>query len=92
MSKLRLGFAAATATVIVLVAPPAAFGELGDTELISRSGVFGPVANAGASGPSMSADGRMVAFSSAATNLDPDDTDIASDVFVRDRERGTLTL
>ena len=92
MSKLRHGVAALAATVIAMVAPPAALAALGDTELISRSGVFGPVGNADSSDASMSADGRMVAFSSGSTNLDPDDTDIAIDVFVRDREQSTLTL
>jgi Tol biopolymer transport system component len=55
------------------------------TTLVSRA--TGP---AGANGnlesflPSISADGRFVAFDSLATNLHPDDTDTAFDVFVRD--------
>jgi extracellular elastinolytic metalloproteinase len=36
-------------------------------------------------GPAMSADGRYTAFSSSATNLVPDDTNGAIDIFVRDR-------
>ena len=39
----------------------------------------------------ISADGRYVAFSSPATNLVPDDTNQAWDVFVRDRRAGTTT-
>jgi Tol biopolymer transport system component len=39
--------------------------------------------------PSMSADGRFLAFSSAATNLVPGDTNAAVDIFVRDRLAGT---
>jgi uncharacterized repeat protein (TIGR01451 family) len=39
--------------------------------------------------PSISADGRYVAFASDATNLVPDDTNDAIDVFVRDRLTGT---
>jgi len=39
--------------------------------------------------PSMSADGRFVAFSSAAINLVPGDTNITLDVFLRDRQLGT---
>src|SRR5439155_23474532 len=35
--------------------------------------------------PSISADGRLVAFSSVATNLVPGDTNAARDVFVHDR-------
>jgi Tol biopolymer transport system component len=46
----------------------------------------------GASGwPSISADGRYVAFQSAASNLVPADTNWVSDVFVRDRQTDTTT-
>ncbi|MDQ3756879.1 MAG: DUF6531 domain-containing protein, partial [Actinomycetota bacterium] len=41
--------------------------------------------------PSISEDGRYVAFISGATNLVPGDTNGAEDVFVRDREAGTTT-
>jgi Tol biopolymer transport system component len=41
--------------------------------------------------PSISADGRFIAFSSAATNLVPGDTNAWGDVFVRDRRNGTTT-
>ena len=40
---------------------------------------------------SMSADGRFVAFISAATNLVPDDTNGMTDIFVRDRWTETTT-
>ncbi len=40
--------------------------------------------------PSLSADGRFVAFASAATNLVPRDTNAAADVFVRDRMTGMI--
>jgi Tol biopolymer transport system component len=39
--------------------------------------------------PRISADGRFVVFSSAATNLVPGDTNIGFDVFIRDLLRGT---
>ncbi len=39
----------------------------------------------------ISADGRYVTFSSAATNLVSGDTNVAGDVFVRDRQNGTTT-
>ena len=39
--------------------------------------------------PSLSADGRFVAFSSYATNLVPGDTNNVYDIFVRDRQAGT---
>ena len=41
--------------------------------------------------PSLSADGRFVAFASDATNLVPGDTDNATDVFVYDRQAKTTT-
>ena len=42
--------------------------------------------------PSISADGRYVAFTSFASNLVPDDTNDTWDVFVRDRQAGTTEL
>jgi Tol biopolymer transport system component len=60
----------------------------GTTEMVS-------VDSAGAQGndfsdhPSISADGRWVAFDSAATNLVPDDTNNDSDLFVHDLQSGT---
>ena len=41
------------------------------------------------SGPSLSQNGRYVAFTSSATNLVPDDTNGFSDIFVRDRQNQT---
>ena len=38
--------------------------------------------------PSISADGRFVAFSSDASNLVPGDTNNSSDIFVRDTQIG----
>lgn len=44
-----------------------------------------------AESPSISADGRYVAFLSTATDLVPDDTNRGADVFVHDRESGTTS-
>jgi Tol biopolymer transport system component len=59
----------------------------GTTERVSvaRTGETG---NASSHSPSLSADGRFVAFESFATNLIPDDTNGHWDVFVRDRQTG----
>jgi Tol biopolymer transport system component len=46
---------------------------------------------AGSFAPAISADGRYVAFDSNATDLVPDDTDQAEDVFVHDRLTGVTT-
>ena len=43
-------------------------------------------------GPSLSSDGRYVAFTSSADNLVPGDTNKAEDVFVRDMQAGTTVL
>ena len=58
------------------------------TECISvaRSGAIG---NHGGTSPSISADGRYVAFESGSTDLVQNDTNGATDVFVRDRQTGT---
>jgi Tol biopolymer transport system component len=65
--------------------------QTGATERVS-------VATGGAQGngrsdvPSISADGRFVAFHSAATNFVPGDTNGSTDVFLRDRLSGTTEL
>ena len=51
----------------------------------------GAQANCDSHLPSVSADGRYVAFSSLASNLVPDDTNGANDVFVHDRQTGETT-
>jgi Tol biopolymer transport system component len=51
----------------------------------------GPEANGHSFGASISADGRFVAFQSAATNLVASDGNGTTDVFVRDRTSGTTT-
>jgi Tol biopolymer transport system component len=50
----------------------------------------GTQANYGGGSPSLSADGRYVAFDSYADNLVPGDTNFASDVFLKDRLTGTI--
>jgi Tol biopolymer transport system component len=55
-------------------------------------GANGAEANEASYSPSISPDGRYVAFASRASNLHPDDTDSLSDVYVRDRVLGTTTL
>jgi uncharacterized repeat protein (TIGR01451 family) len=52
----------------------------------------GVPANAGADRVVLSADGRRVAFSTPATNLDPRDTLADFDVYVKDLDSGRLTL
>ncbi|MEG4277568.1 calcium-binding protein [Microcoleus sp. MON1_C1] len=49
------------------------------------------ISNPPLSKPSISADGRLVAFASAATNLVPGDTNNSQDIFVRDLLTNTTT-
>ncbi|MGD9697268.1 MAG: calcium-binding protein [Thermoleophilia bacterium] len=78
------------ALVACLLALPAS-AVVDDLDLVSRA--TGGVAADGASGePAISADGRLVAFSSFAANLSDDDEDPGVDVFVRDLDTGVTTL
>jgi hypothetical protein len=63
--------------------------QTGQTEIVSVAG-DGTQGNGGSGAPSMSSDGRYVAFSSMATNLvsEPDTNGGLNDVFVHDRQTG----
>jgi len=62
------------------------------TELISRAtGVSGMQGDGASSSASISADGRFVAFASDASNFDLSDSNLTTDVFVRDRQTNTTT-
>lgn len=63
----------------------------GTTELISTSST-GVQGNAYNSNASVSGDGRYVVFESASTNLVPGDTNGFTDVFLKDRQNGTIRL
>lgn len=49
-------------------------------------------ANAGSAQPAISADGRFVAFRTAAKNLDSNDTNGVFDIYVRDRKRAKTRI
>jgi Tol biopolymer transport system component len=67
--------------------------QAGTTTLVSRpSGASGPAADKDSAHPSISADGRFVAFNSDATNLSGEDEKTSTDVFVRDLQAGTTAL
>jgi Tol biopolymer transport system component len=63
----------------------------GEITRVSTS-ASGEQGNGRSSGPSLSADGGRVAFSSAASNLVPGDANGVSDVFVKDLGTGEVTL
>jgi Tol biopolymer transport system component len=80
----RIASAALAACALALV------GRAQVTELVSIGADGTSPPNGGTSGSvSISADGRFVAFYSAASNLVPGDTNGVSDAFVRDRWLGT---
>ncbi|MFI5395531.1 MAG: hypothetical protein ACHQ9S_08360 [Candidatus Binatia bacterium] len=62
--------------------------QAGSTELVSVN-LSGTSGNGASRFPSISADGRFVAFQSAASDLVSGDTNGAMDIFVRDRLSGT---
>ncbi len=64
---------------------------MGRTTRVSVAHPEGPT-NGGSFAPSISANGRFVAFQSGATNIVPGDTNTESDIFVRDLRAGTTTL
>ena len=91
----RTVLAGMTAFVVAVlgVIPPAAGAKPRAPELISRAtGNSGEIANRASTGAAISADGRFVAFTSRATNLDAADSDTVNDVYVRDRAAATTTL
>ena len=60
--------------------------------LVSRGYASGGPASDASDSPDVSADGRFVAYRSAASDLVPGDTNGLPDVFVYDRQNGTTTL
>lgn len=88
--RIRRGLAAGVlaAGILVLGAAGPAAAAPAATVLVSV-GLLGVVGNASSGNPEVSADGRFVAFASAASNLVRGDTNGREDVFVRDLLLGT---
>jgi len=63
----------------------------GRTTLISR-GLDGKAGDGASYSPSLSADGRYIAFASVATTLTPGDANGDSDIYIYDRVSGTTVL
>ncbi len=87
---LLAGTVAAAALMVTLPTAPASAAP-GDTTLASTSDA-GVKANSTSFVVSLSLDATKVAFQSAATNLDPADTDTNPDVYVKDLVTGDITL
>jgi Tol biopolymer transport system component len=86
-STLTAFCAAALLCALSALVIPTSAAFAATTERISIS-TSGEQPNDGCYAPSISGDGRFVAFASKATNLVPGDTNDAVDVFVRDRLTG----
>jgi Tol biopolymer transport system component len=86
----RVPSSACVLLIAVGLAAPAQAAK--DDTLLVSSGLFGQEGTNSSFAPSMSGDGRYVAFESTAANLHPDDTDVIRDVFVRDLSTGGITL
>jgi Tol biopolymer transport system component len=80
---------AATATALLTLSFPAAPAAARSTIRVSHGGGEG---GSDSSRPSVSAEGRYVAFASGASNLVPGDTNAQADIFVRDTVAGTTGL
>ena len=65
-------------------------GGIYNTYLVSVNGA-GDQADGASSSPSISLDGNLIAFASDATNLEDEDTNGVSDIFVRDRSEDATT-
>ena len=76
--------------LLVLAVVISAALALADTERVSVDSA-GMQANGGSAVSGISGDGQRVVFASTASNLVPADTNLQSDVFVRDRAAGTTT-
>lgn len=83
-------FTSAAALGLALVLLPTAAAGPGSTALVSVSSSGGP-ADGRSFVPALSADGRVAAFYSDASNLVPGDTNGLRDVFVRDLQTGQTT-
>lgn len=96
--KKRLGYLVSTFLILGLVfgtgfIHKASATVPGNNQLISQSSTGDWANNNSNIGVhSISGDGRYVVFISSATNLTPNDSNNASDIYVRDTETGTTTL
>src|SRR4051812_35214258 len=64
----------------------------GVTPAAHAIGVSGPKANSDSYHPTLSENGRYLAFETVGTNLSPDDTSSNTDVYVRDLDTGVTVL
>lgn len=85
-TRRRSALAAFAVALLASAAVPGTKGPATERVSVSPAGADGTNHSRA---PSISADGRFVAFDSSADNLVPGDTNASRDVFVRDRTKGT---
>ncbi len=90
-SRLLLGAAMCATLAAPMLTTTGADGLVKPDGLVSRNSA-GVIGDNISGSPTISADGRFVAFRSAATNLVSGDTNATTDIFVRDRQTGTTTI
>jgi hypothetical protein len=92
MNKLLVGLVVWLGLVLLVVGLVGQTAVSATDPIIERVSIRsdGEQANDHSERPSISADGRFVAFASTASNLVPNDTNNASDIFVYDRLHGTI--
>jgi Tol biopolymer transport system component len=88
---IRRAITLAIVAVMVGVLASGAWAASGSTERVSVA-TDGGDPSANSSWPSVSTDGRYVAYSSWASNLVPSDTNDQSDIFITDRVTGATSL
>ena len=88
---MRKGFLLVFAGFLAAAFMAASVSYAGTTEIVSVDS-NGKPGNSGSNEPSISSDGRFVAFHSFADNLVPDDTNGMADVFIHDRQTGKTEI
>ena len=88
---MRRGSVVSVTLMATLALGSAALADPGDIVLASASDA-GEAGNFESRDEDISVDGRKVAFESKATNLDPLDTDLFQDIYVKDLDTGEVTL
>ena len=78
-------------TLALLLGLATAYADPPGTERVNVDSAGAQATSGHSFAPSISADGRYVAFYSYATNLVSGDTNMRQDVFVRDRQTNTTT-
>jgi len=89
LAKLTRATAVVAALAVVTTAAMPAVAQAGAKTILASKSSSGAKGNGGSSEPSVSGNGRLVAFASFAGNLVPNDTNGLSDCFVRDVGSGT---